>query len=118
MNSRIISSLVILILVASSFVCVSNRIEQVAVDTKKIEKSKEAPTGSLMNPAWPLYGHDAQNTCLSEYEASQNEGYEKWKYFVDAPLHLVTPVINGNGTLYITSKYHGLHAIYPNGTRK
>jgi hypothetical protein len=118
MNSRIISSLVILILMTTSFVCVSNRTEQVAIDIKKIEKSKEAPTGSLMNPAWPLYGHDAQNTCLSEYTASQNEGYEKWKYFVDDPLYLVTPVIDGNGTLYITSYHDGLYAIYPNGTLK
>jgi outer membrane protein assembly factor BamB len=67
---------------------------------------------------WPMYGHDAQNTCRSEYDASQNEGYEKWKYFVDSALNLLTPVIDGNGTLYITSSSKGLHAIYPNGTRK
>ena len=68
---------------------------------------------------WPLYGHDAQNTCLSEYAASQNEGYEKWKYFdADGTFQLVTPVIDGNGTLYTTSFYDGLYAIYPNGTLK
>lgn len=71
-----------------------------------------------MNFTWPLRGHDLQNTCQSEYEASQNEGYEKWKYFVDSALHLVTPVIDGDGILYFTSSSKGLYAIYPNGTLK
>ena len=73
--------------------------------------------GSI-NFVWPLYGHDAQNTCQSKYAASQNEGYEKWKYFIDDSLTLITPVIDGDGTLYFTSSSHGLYAIYPNGILK
>jgi outer membrane protein assembly factor BamB len=67
---------------------------------------------------WGLYGHDAQNTCHSEFPASSNPGHEKWKFFVDAPLYLSTPVIDGDGVIYITSSNHGLFAVYPNGTLK
>jgi len=98
---------------------VSNPIERVPVDINNSEKPIETSVITSMDFQWPLYGHDAQNTCLSEYEASQNEGYEKWKYFVaDGVLHLITPVIDGNGTLCTTSYNDGLYAIYPNGTLK
>jgi outer membrane protein assembly factor BamB len=84
----------------------NNRIEDIGRDMS---------TGCM----WPLQGHDAQNTCLSTYPANNNEGYEKWNYFIDAPLDMVIPVIDGNGTLYITSKEnYGLYAIYPNGSCK
>jgi len=68
---------------------------------------------------WPLYGHDAQNTCQSGYAADQNEGYDKWKYFFpDGCPDLVVPVIDSNGTLYTTSFYDGLYAINSDGILK
>ena len=82
------------------------------------ETLKDIASHMSVNFQWPMGGKDAQNTCLSEYKASYNEGYETWKYLVNSALYLVTPVIDGDGILYITSSYNGLHAIYPNGTRK
>jgi outer membrane protein assembly factor BamB len=106
--------IVLLLFVSSSFVGVSNQQKE-----ETIEKPSITPVGSSMNFIWPSYGHDAQNTCLSTYPTNNNEGYEKWNYFIDAPLNMVIPVIDGNGTVYITSKEHyGLYAIYPNGTCK
>lgn len=82
----------------------------------------DASQPSLVNTesfVWPMRGHDAQNTGQSEFVASQNEGYEKWKYFVQYGLEEKTPVIDGNGTIYIAADmFNGLFAIYPNGTIK
>jgi hypothetical protein len=97
---------------------VSNAIDHIPVDNNKSEKPSETPVGNPMTFQWPMRGHDAQNTCRSEYDASQNQGYEKWKYFVDDPLDSATPVIDSEGTLYIKSVSDGLYAIYPNGTLK
>lgn len=114
MKNYLILLLVLFLVVSTSFVGVSNK--KVFIDT---DTTKMSDNGCLQNSPWPMYGHDAQNTCRSEYDASQNEGYEKWKYYVDyASLNIITPVIDGNGTIYFTSKYDGLYAVYPNGTLK
>ncbi|HUT00057.1 MAG TPA: PQQ-binding-like beta-propeller repeat protein [Candidatus Thermoplasmatota archaeon] len=114
MKKYLISLLVLFLLLSTSFVGVSNQQEKVTT-----EKSCNTPVGSQMDFIWPMRGHDAQNTGQSEFVASQNEGYEKWKYFIEAALDNVLPVIDGNGTLYLTTSfYDGLYAIYPNGTTK
>jgi hypothetical protein len=97
---------------------VSNPIEQGSFDTNTSKRPSETPMSNPMGFQWPVRGHDAQNTGQSQYAASQNEGYEKWNYYFDAPLNLITPVIDGNGTLYINSQFDGLYAIYQNGTIK
>jgi outer membrane protein assembly factor BamB len=66
---------------------------------------------------WPMFKHDPRHTGLSEYDTSDNPGTEKWKYFVDDPLHH-TAVIDKDGILYIGDGWDGLHAVYPNGTMK
>jgi hypothetical protein len=83
-----------------------------------VEKTLELNDAMTTNHQWPMQGNDAQNTCQSTYAANQNDGYEKWKFLVGNALDHVTPVIDNQGTLYITSFQGGLHAIYPNGTRK
>lgn len=89
------------------------------IESSSKDAAKNIAFSTSMDFQWPMYGHDTQNTCQSEYDASQNEGYEKWKFFVaDGILHLVTPVIDHNGTFYSTSYNDGLYAIYPNGTLK
>ena len=35
------------------------------------------------NHVWPMHKYDAQRTGRSPYDASQNDGTEKWKYFID-----------------------------------
>lgn len=85
-------------------------------------KNKDFLEGEIqknkMGHQWALYGHDEQNTCQSDFSANDNPGHEKWKFFIDAPLFLSTPVIDGDGVLYITSSSNGLYAVYPNGTLK
>jgi len=76
------------------------------------------PLDGITDSAWPMSGNDAQNTCLSTYSTDQNDGYEKWKCFIEDPLDFITPVIDNEGTLYVSSKFHDLYAINPNGTIK
>ncbi len=113
MKKHVISILVLFFLISTTFVGVSSQQEKVTT-----EKPCNAPVGSLMDSIWPMRGHDAQNTGQSQYAASQNEGYEKWKYFIEAALDHVTPVIDGNGTLYITADIMmvSMQSI-PNGTK-
>jgi outer membrane protein assembly factor BamB len=93
----------------------------ISINNKSIindEKYDDVVPDKLVVHQWPMGGNDAQNTCLSNYTADQNDGYEKWKYFTEGPLDGVTPVIDSEGTLYVSSRSHGLYAIYPNGTSK
>ena len=66
---------------------------------------------------WPMFKHDPRHTGLSEYDTSSNPGVEKWKYFVDTPLHH-SVVIDKDGILYIGSDWDELYAVYPDGTMK
>jgi outer membrane protein assembly factor BamB len=66
---------------------------------------------------WPMYKNNAQRTGLAEYDTSENPGVERWKYFIDSPLHS-TPVIDKNGILYVATNSWEIHAIYPNGSMK
>lgn len=93
----------------------------ISINNKSIindEKYDDVVPDKLVVHQWPMGGNDAQNTCLSTYSADKNDGYEKWKYLIEYPLDWVTPVIDSEGTLYVSSKHLGLFAIYPNGTSK
>jgi hypothetical protein len=98
---------------------ITGTISQSEIERVSENESKNIGIQALTGFQWPMRGHDAQNTGQSQYAASQNEGYEKWKYFIDSSLDLKTSVIDGNGTLYITAdQLDGLFAIFPNGTIK
>ena len=52
-----------------------NEIEEVSEET--IEKINMKMSTDFQ---WPMSGNDIQNTCLSIYSTSQNNGYEKKCY--------------------------------------
>jgi hypothetical protein len=79
---------------------------------------KNVSDGGYQIIVWPMYKNNAQHIGRSYYNASDNPGGERWKYLTTCSLETVTPVIDNNGTIYISSENQGLHAIYPNGTRK
>jgi len=85
---------------------------------KKIPNIKISMNFSLTDMQWPMDKYNAQHTGRSPYNTNDNPGGERWKYFIDDALALYTPVIDSNGTLYISSDFEDLYAIYPNGTRK
>jgi len=120
MKKHIISLLVLFLMLSTSLVGVSNQSkDQETVDITKLKTSNETPPNiGPMDSPWPMYRYNAQHTGRSPYNASDNPGGERWKYFIETLTCSDTPVIDSNGTLYISSDFEGLHAIYPNGTRK
>jgi len=118
MNSRIIPSLVILLLVASSFVGVSNQTEQTPVDTNKSETPNEATiTTSAMNSSWPMYCHDVYHTGQSQYSTVTNIGGLKWTFRTEMGIDS-SPAIGNDGTIYVGGCNGSLFAINQNGTKK
>jgi len=72
---------------------------------------------SVGEQVWPFEKYNVQRTGEASYDASQNKGGEKWKYFSDSDLS-DTAVIGSDGVLYVSTHRGDLHAVYPNGTRK
>jgi outer membrane protein assembly factor BamB len=74
---------------------------------------------SILNePEWAMKRHDAQNTCLSQFDAGGNPGDEKWKFEISNPLYIYTPIINRDGIIFLTSDGSGLYAIDSSGSLK
>ena len=73
---HIIPILVILLLLSSGFVGVSNTAEEQWVDAEEMGQSTASDVGP-MDSAWPMYQHDAANTgfSLSPFPDSLNLSY-------------------------------------------
>jgi outer membrane protein assembly factor BamB len=102
-------------LVSTSFVGISNEVEEMVVDE---DDAVEQPlSSSPMATPWPMYCHDIRHTGRSPYSTVDSEN-EIWRfrphkdYYVDG-----SPVVGDDGTIY----FGGLgdfYALYPNGTMK
>jgi outer membrane protein assembly factor BamB len=117
MNRHIIPSLVILLLVASSFAGGSNQTEKAFTD---INKSETPTDGGLQNSSWPMFHHDARHTGRSPYGPVGNWPSIKWKFQMEGQT-ISSPAIDENGIVYIGAE--GFHdkfffAINPNGSEK
>jgi len=66
---------------------------------------------------WAMHKNDAQCTGRSPYDTSQNKGGEKWKYFIDSSIWGAVS-IDKDGIIYVGSSFEGIHAVYPDGTKK
>jgi outer membrane protein assembly factor BamB len=71
-----------------------------------------------MDMIWPMDGYNAQNIRRSPYSTGDNPGGERWRFYVNHSLSQYTPVIDGEGTLYLPAHADGLIAVYPKGTLK
>ena len=106
---HIIPILVILLLLSSGFVGVSNTTEEMEQTTTTVSKGP-------MDSAWPMFGHDARHTGRSPYSTENNPNVIKWIFEADWMFD-TCPSIDDNGTIYIAS-WNNLYAIYSNGTEK
>ncbi|MCK5260543.1 MAG: PQQ-binding-like beta-propeller repeat protein [Thermoplasmatales archaeon] len=113
---HIIPILIVLLLLSSGFVGVSNTTEELTVDTEQMEQTTATSAGP-MNSSWPMFGHDVRHTGRSPYSTANNEYILKWTYWVDFGIDS-SPAIDENNIIYVSSKDNYLHALYPNGTEK
>jgi len=110
---HLIPVMVILLLVSTSFVGVGNQVEELVVerDEEQLIQSTDGP----MDSAWPMFGHDACHTSLSQLSTIDNSGQIKWMFGTNGWV-MSSPVIDNNGIIYIGAD--DFYAVYPNGTLK
>jgi outer membrane protein assembly factor BamB len=90
--------------------------------------SSRAHAQSASSP-WPMAGHDAAHTGLSEYDTSVNPGTVKWETATARGYNKLAnvanlsckigpqPVIGTDGTIYVTDQCSGIYFTnYPYGT--
>ncbi len=65
---------------------------------------------------WPLFRRDRRNTGYSPLRAKY-QGDRPWSFRTEKGI-FSTPVIGGDGTVYVGSADHNFYAINPNGTEK
>jgi outer membrane protein assembly factor BamB len=78
---------------------------------------EEQPNGGLMNAPWPMFGRNIRHWGLSPHGTSTNPGDLRWSYLTGDIIQS-SPAISSDGTVYIGSRDHDLHAINPDGTEK
>ncbi|MBN1539865.1 MAG: PQQ-like beta-propeller repeat protein, partial [Candidatus Thermoplasmatota archaeon] len=79
----------------------------------------DSPIGGGINTSghpWPMYRGDERNTGCSSVNTSHNNGKLIWSFQSQNNVGS-SPVIDSNGTVYITS-YKDVYALYENGTVK
>jgi hypothetical protein len=76
----------------------------------------ELPWPGLAQSAWPMYLHDPQHTGRSSYRGPQ-EGKVKWVYDTGGLIYS-SPALAEDGTIYVSSFDHFLHALSPVGGLK
>ncbi len=113
---HVIPILVVLLLVSSGFVGVSNTGEELMADAEQMEQATATSAGP-MNSSWPMYCYDTRHTGRSPYSTADNPGDEKWRFKV-SDWNEGGPAIDDNGTLYFGSDGGFLYALYANGTLK
>ena len=109
MKKHIIICCVILILLASPFICVSKQIE--------IKEEKSILNGPPMDSPWPMYCHDVRHTCQSQYNSSSNPGIEKWRYKISGGhAGRTSPIIDNNRSIYFGTYSGKVCSLLSNGT--
>jgi len=113
MKKHLISILVLLLLLSTSFVGYSNQKTEQSANTGKSEILNDS---GLMNSSWPMHCHDVRHTGRCPYSTKDSPGVVKWffkeKYGFDG-----SPAIGENGTIYC-GQGNTLYAFNPNGTVK
>ena len=86
---------------------------KVSVEVQDNGTDNDDPNAGLADSPWPCFGGDVRNTGQSEYEGNE---YSNQKFEFDIGGDLTSPVIDGDGTIYVGSS-NKLYAFYPNGTQ-
>ena len=72
---------------------------------------------SITDSPWPCLGGNLRRTGLSPYDTSHVDGTVKWSYTTNHKIR-TAPVIDQDGTIYISSSDGKLYALHPDGTHK
>jgi len=110
-----LSGLLILLLLSSSLVGVSNSTIGVKQNIVNIEQANNS-YGGQQEHSWPMFGYDAKHTGRSPYSTADNPGDEIWQFKLGGMYINAHPVIDDQGVIYMGEYY--FNAIYPNGTLK
>ncbi len=78
-----------------------------------------AMAAGLANTAWPKFQHDLKNTGQSEFNGPQTNTL-KWTFTTVGAITHTSPVIGGDGTIYIAGEKGNsyVYAINPDGSEK
>jgi len=86
------------------------------LDVKAISAIRiDTPVG-LADAPWPKFHHNLKNTGLSTANVV-TDGSLKWQYATGGAIYS-SPAIDADGTIYVGSDDHYLHAINPDGSLK
>ena len=105
------------LLLLTSFLGVSISTDDPTTQVNDMQKETKNIFQSNSDHIWPLNMCNPQRTGRSIYDTSQNNGDEKWKYFIDSSIWGAVSIDNEK-IIYVAAPHDGLHAIYPNGTIK
>ncbi len=107
----------VLLLVSTSFIGISNEVEEIVVEQQAISTSGSPP----MDSPWPMKCHDLHHTSRSPFSTVNITGLEKWRFRSEKDGGMESSaVIDNNGIIYFGTmgSDHKLYALYPNGTKK
>lgn len=70
-------------------------------------------SGDYSSPSWSMYGRDPQHTSLASFSIDGIDGAVETK--ISGYSLSGTPVIDGNGMIYVSSTYRGVYCFDPHG---
>ena len=117
MNRRIILTLVILLLLATSFIGVSNPLT--SYSKKPIDVQQNTISNSeLQAQIWPMFKNDAQHTARTTFDTSNITGVEKWRrQDIEPEVYLFPTLIDNDDTLYVSDGWN-FYSMRANGTTR
>ncbi|UCF12300.1 MAG: PQQ-like beta-propeller repeat protein [Thermoplasmatales archaeon] len=113
----VIPILIVLLLLSSGFVGVSNTVEEQWVNTEDMVETTATTSNGPMDSPWSMYCHDTRHSGQSQYSTADNPGLEKWRFFLSDWME-ECPVIDNDGTIYVMGGNRYFYAVYPDGTEK
>jgi outer membrane protein assembly factor BamB len=81
------------------------------------DQAKIISNNSPQDSAWPMFMHDVRHTGRSPFSTENTTDMTKWELKRWGGFDS-SPIIDENGTIYISNVYDPIYAIYPNGTEK
>jgi outer membrane protein assembly factor BamB len=86
------------------------------ISNSKVIDLKE-PLDGPMDSAWSMYCHDVRHTGRSPYSTVNNNGIEKWRFWIELSGIFSGIAISDDGTIFFSGAYD-ICAIDSNGTLK
>jgi len=107
----------VLMLVSTGFVGMSNTAEEIEQDVEQLVTSSNGP----MDSAWAMKCHDNYHTSRSPHSTAHIDGLEKWRrHGINYGFGGMSSgaIIDDDGIIYYGEKDSYVYALFPNGTMK